>query len=191
VLMPGRVTHDGTRWSNAEQDRIEIRSYDRSWPGQFQLEADAIRSALGEASIFSLDHMGSTAVPGLAAKPVIDMALVASHRVLWPELIEPLARLGYVYWAENPDPSRMFLVKGMPPFGTGRTHHVHVLIQEALGPLIRFRGFLVAHPGEARRYEALKRSLAVEVDRDRDAYSRAKTAFVTAALRQAAAEASA
>ena len=64
-------------------------------------------------------------MPGLAAKPIIDIVLEVPDRAAWPSLIEPLQRLAYVHWAENPDTTKMFFVKGMPPFGTGRTHHVH------------------------------------------------------------------
>jgi GrpB-like predicted nucleotidyltransferase (UPF0157 family) len=69
----------------------------------------------------------------------------------------------------------MFFVKGMPPYGTGRTHHVHVHV----------RDHLVAHPDEARRYEESKRRLAAEFPTDRDAYTNAKTAFVRETVRMA------
>ncbi len=114
------VTHDGKRWSNADQDRVDPVAYDPSWPAQYEAEAREIRAALGGLSDFELVHFGSTAIPGLAAKPIIDIMLVSANRSGWPALIEPVKGLGYVFWAENPRRDRLFFVKGMPPFGTGR-----------------------------------------------------------------------
>ena len=78
-------------------------------------------------------------------------------------------------------------VKGMPPFGAGRTHHIHVHTPEAVEPVIRFRDYLRAHSEEARRYEELKRVLAAKFATDRDGYTRAKEGFVQEVLRKAAA----
>ena len=77
-------------------------------------------------------------------------------------MVEPISALGYLYWPDNPKPDRMFFVKGMPPHGERRTHHVH--ITEPDGEMrqrrVPFRDYLRAHPGEARCYEALKHDLA-------------------------------
>jgi GrpB-like predicted nucleotidyltransferase (UPF0157 family) len=179
------VTHDGTRWSNAEQDRVEIEPYDPTWPARFESEAAAIRAALGDGFAYTVVHVGSTAVPGLAAKPIVDILLEIPDRTRWPSLVAPLATLGFVHWAENPDTSKMFFVKGMPPFGSRRTHHVHVHTPEASATLIRFRDHLRAHPEDAARYAALKRELAARHPTDRDAYTKAKTELVLATLRKA------
>jgi GrpB-like predicted nucleotidyltransferase (UPF0157 family) len=180
------VTHDGTRWSNAEQDRVEIEPYDPSWPERFDREAAAIRRALGDGFAYRVVHVGSTAVPGLAAKPIIDVALEVPDRARWSSLVAPLAGLGYVHWAENPDTTKMFFVKGMPPFGTRRTHHVHVHAPEAVATLVRFRDHLRSHPDDAARYEAVKRELAERHPTDRDVYTSGKAEFVRAVLRKAA-----
>jgi len=183
--MTATVTHDGERWSNADDDAIEIVPNDASWPARFMAEAAAIRSALGNGLVYSLHHVGSTAVPGLAAKPIIDIILEVPDRDSWPSLIGPLQRLGYVYWAENPDKTKMFLVKGMPPFGTGRTHHIHVHTPDAVEPVIRFRDHLRANPDDARRYGALKRELAAKFATDREGYTSGKDRFVQDVLRKA------
>jgi GrpB-like predicted nucleotidyltransferase (UPF0157 family) len=84
----------------------------------------------------------------------------------------------------------MFFVKGMPPYGTRRTHHVH--ITETSGAMWRrriFRDYLISHPDEARRYEALKRDLMAKFPDDREAYTAAKTDFVDAVMRLAKAAA--
>jgi GrpB-like predicted nucleotidyltransferase (UPF0157 family) len=184
---PMPVTHDGTRWSNAEQDRLEIEPYDPSWPERFDREAAAIRHALGGGFAYRVLHVGSTAVRGLAAKPIVDIALEVADRARWPSLVAPLAELGYVHWAENPDTTKMFFVKGMPPFGARRTHHVHVHGPEGVAALVRFRDHLRSHPDAAARYEAVKRELATRYPTDRDAYTRGKTELVRAILESSAA----
>jgi GrpB-like predicted nucleotidyltransferase (UPF0157 family) len=78
----------------------------------------------------------------------------------------------------------MFFVKGMPPFGTRRTHHIHVHTPDAVAPVVRFRDHLIAHPQDATRYAALKRELAARHPADRDAYTKAKTEFVRDVLRR-------
>jgi len=183
--MPLQVTHDGQRWSNAESDHIELCSYDPFWPVRFAEEAATIQGVLTGEFSYSLEHVGSTAIPGLVAKPIIDIILIVPARERWPSLIEPLQRLGYVYWAENPEKSKMFFVKGMPPFGAGRTHHVHVHIPADARAKICFRDYLIGHPEEAVRYAALKRELAARFPTDRDAYTQGKAEFVREVLRKA------
>ena len=133
--------------------------------------------------IVGIEHFGSTAVPGLAAKPIIDILIaVRSLARAKITMIEPILALGYVYWSENPKTDRMFFVKGMPPYGERRTHHVH--ITEPDGEMwqrrLAFRDYLRANPDEARRYEALKRDLAARFPADREAYTGAKTGTVEA-----------
>ena len=152
--------------------------YDVRWPMMFEAEADRIRNAVGPAPEFTLQHFGSTAIPGLVAKPIIDIMVICDHRDRWPPLREPLEGLGYVYWAENPRCDRMFFVKGMPPLGERRTHHVHVRTSSDARSAILFRDYLRSHPDEARRYAALKHRLAAQHATDRDAYSEAKQRYV-------------
>jgi GrpB-like predicted nucleotidyltransferase (UPF0157 family) len=108
-------------------DEIEVVSYDASWPTMFAEEAVRLRAVLDPNLISGLEHFGSTAVAGLAAKPIIDILIaVPSLAEARRTFIEPLRRLDYVFWAENPKTDRLFFVKGMPPYGDRRTHHVHV-----------------------------------------------------------------
>lgn len=148
--MPSTVKHDDEGWSNAAEDRVELAASDDSWSRQFELEAAAIRSALGLSKSLRLEHFGSTAVPNLRAKPIIDMLLIHPDPEDWPTLIKPLEGLDYVCWAENPRKDRMFFVRGMPPFGSRRTHHVHVRVPKdaererlsatCCAPIPRWRG---------------------------------------------------
>ena len=171
--------------NNAAQDTIELSEPDPCWPELFACEAEALRAALGQSCRYTIHHVGSTAVPGLAAKPIIDIILEVPDRQSWPTLIAPLLQLGYVHWEDNPDTSTMFFVKGMPPFGSGRTHHIHVHTPNATQPVLRFRDYLIAHPTEAARYEALKRELARKYPQDREAFTTAKTTYIQHVLRKA------
>ncbi len=153
------VTHDGKGWSNADQDRVELVAYDPSWPAQYEAEARAIR----------------------------DIMLISGDRSAWPALIEPIKALGYVFWAENPRRDRLFFVKGMPPFGTGRTHHLHVRTPEDARVALVFCDHLRRHPEEAARYAALKGELAARYPTDRDAYTEGKARYVDEIVRKAGA----
>ena len=185
--MRSPLTRTNKGWSNAAEDRIELVEPDFSWPEQFESEAYLIRSALSASAGVRLEHFGSTAVPNLPAKPVIDIILIHPRVAEWPQLVEPLRALGYVYWAENPRKDRMFFVKGMPPFGTRRTHHVHVRVPEDAQRELLFRDLLRADPALARQYGRLKQALAERYSTDRDAYTDGKSEFVEAALGRSAA----
>ena len=167
-------------------DEVEIVDYDPRWPILFDEEAERLRATLDPSLIVGLEHFGSTAIPGLSAKPIIDILIaVRSLADAQASFVEPLRNLDYVYWAENPRKDRLFFVKGMPPFGSKRSHHVHVT--EPHGELwqrLAFRDYLRAHPEEAAIYEQLKRRLATEHKRDREAYTDAKSAYIESVMRK-------
>jgi GrpB-like predicted nucleotidyltransferase (UPF0157 family) len=169
-------------------DEIEIVAYDPRWPGLFAEEAARLRAVLDPALIRGLEHFGSTAVPGLAAKPIIDILIaVTSLADARAGFMGPLEDLDYVFWPDNPKTDRMFFVKGMPPYGARRTHHVH--ITEPAGEMwqrLRFRDYLRAHADEAQRYEHPKRELAIAHRADRDAYTDAKEDYIAGVMAKAA-----
>jgi GrpB-like predicted nucleotidyltransferase (UPF0157 family) len=161
-------------------DDIEIAEYDPRWPALFAEEAARLRGVLDPDLIIGLEHFGSTAIPGMAAKPIIDILIaVRSLAEARERFVEPLEELAYAFWADNPKTDRLFFVKGMPPYGERRTHHVYI-VEPTAEPWQRlgFRDYLIAHPDEARRYTDLKRSLAAAHRSDREAYTDAKAAFV-------------
>jgi GrpB-like predicted nucleotidyltransferase (UPF0157 family) len=167
-------------------DEVEVVDYDPRWPALFDEEAGRLRATLDPSLIVGLEHFGSTAVPGLPAKPVIDILIaVRSLTDAKASFVEALRKLDYVWWAENPKQDRMFFVKGMPPFGSRRTHHVHVT--ETTGEMwqrLKFRDYLRAHPDEARSYAQLKRRLAAEHPTDREAYTDAKAVYIESVMRK-------
>lgn len=168
-------------------DEVEIVDYDPRWPLLFDEEATRLRAVLDPSMIVGVEHFGSTAIPGLSAKPIIDILIaVRSLPDARAILIEALQKLDYVYWADNPKKDRMFFVKGMPPFGVKRSHHVHVT--EPNGEMwqrLAFRDYLRRHPEEAATYERLKRQLASEYQTDREAYTDGKSAYVESVMQKA------
>jgi GrpB-like predicted nucleotidyltransferase (UPF0157 family) len=163
-------------------DPIIVIAYDPAWPALFQALGRTLRAALGQAAV-RIDHIGSTAVVGLAAKPVIDVQIsVAALEPMAPYLA-PLEHMGFIWHAANDDRMRRYFRE--PP-GTRRTHlHVrrHGSWSEQLALL--FRDYLRAHPDEAAAYAALKAQLAERHRNDREAYVAAKAPFVWACLQRA------
>ncbi|MBV6627987.1 MAG: GrpB family protein [Rivularia sp. (in: Bacteria)] len=167
-------------------DEIEIVEYNPNWVNIFKREAEAIRTNVGKDLIADIQHIGSTAVPGLAAKPIIDIMVGLRNLSYGKSVIVPLEELGYVYWADNPNPERMFFVKGMPPYGKKRTHHVHVVeIRGEFWQRRLFRDYLRIHPQEAKQYEQLKRDLAARFRDDREAYTEGKTDYIREVMEKA------
>ena len=165
-------------------DEVILAEHDPSWPEVFTGEAQAIRQALGDILV-SVEHIGSTAIPGLAAKPVIDILVGVTTLAEAEAKIPALEALGYDCRGENGIPGRLFFRKGLQEFR--RTHHLHLVEtgHEQWPLMLAFRDYLRAHPGDAQRYEALKRTLAVQFRDNRAAYSKGKTEFVQAILEKA------
>ena len=151
---------------------VELVPYDPSWPARFELEAKALRPALAAWLVGPIEHIGSTAIPGLAAKPVIDiMAGVESLEASRPA-IAALALLGYCYAPYRADAEHWFC-KPSPAF---RTHHLHLMPVKSSRwrEAIAFRDYLRANSQVAAEYADLKQRLAREHRLDREAYTEAK-----------------
>lgn len=160
-------------------DLVELRDHDPSWKVLFQRERESLAQALGRSAI-SIEHVGSTAVPGLRAKPVIDI-LVAVESLRLEDVEGRLAELGYVHVPIG-GPERLFFRKGMP-----RTHHLHVVRfdGEERRKHLMFRDRLMTHPEEAAEYQRLKEDLAHRFREDRQAYSDGKDQFIRMILDRA------
>ncbi len=170
-----------------KNDAIELSDYNKEWPQIAEQEIKKLYSILPTQHIIDIQHVGSTAIPGMSAKPVIDIQIaVDSLSAIKPIAIKVLKELGYEYWDKNPDQERLFFAKGMPPFGVKRTHHVHIF--EPSSPhwreKILFRDYLRAHTEARLEYEALKKHLAQRYTYDREQYTSAKTEFINKILRQ-------
>lgn len=168
-----------------KNDSIELVLYDPQWPKMAELEIKKLREILPTNHIIDIQHIGSTAIPGMLAKPIIDIQIAVDSLIAIKQTaINVLKACDYLYWAEDPDPEKMFFVKGMPPFGQKRTHHVHIIEPKAKRWQTRiiFRDYLIAHPEIAREYEQLKIKLAQEYTYDREQYTDAKTKFIDEVL---------
>ncbi|UFX42646.1 GrpB family protein [Bradyrhizobium sp. 41S5] len=158
---------------------IVVSDYDPNWPALFAQERTRIEQALG-AFALTIEHVGSTAVPGLPSKPIIDLLVgVPSLEEAAQRCIEPLEALGYVYMPEYASwiPGELFFRKGPPgPW----THHLHMM--EPSHPRwearLVFRDYLRAHGEAARAYAEIKRALAASSQDDIEAYRTGKDAFV-------------
>jgi GrpB-like predicted nucleotidyltransferase (UPF0157 family) len=161
-------------------DPVRIVPYSASWPARFDAEREALEAAIGGWATGGIHHIGSTAVPGLDAKPIIDILVgvddLATSRACLPLLQE----LQYQYspylaeemhWFCKPDPAR-------------RTHHLHLVPRDSprFADELAFRDLLRSNPDLAERYAALKHRLAARHSLDRDAYTDAKSDFIREAL---------
>jgi GrpB-like predicted nucleotidyltransferase (UPF0157 family) len=158
---------------------VLIQDYDPAWPDAFSRLAARIKAALGGLAV-AVEHIGSTAVPGLAAKPIIDLDVALSSPADLPETIRLLATIGYAHEGDLGIVGREAF---RPPPGEPR-HHLYVLIAGAneLQRHLAFRDALRANSGLRNEYAALKRSLAKAYKDDRSAYTEAKSAFITSVV---------
>ena len=157
------------------KDIVELAPYSAEWPQLFGQLSRSFRSALGDVAI-RIDHIGSTAVPGLAAKPIIDIQISVQDFEPLDAYRVPLQQLGYVFRADNTERTKRYFRE--PP-GTRRTHiHVRRAGSWAEQFALLFRDYLRAHADDARRYEVRKSELAERYRDDRDSYSEAKEPFI-------------
>lgn len=167
------------------QDNIIIQPYNPAWPKLAEAEIKAIKTIVNQASFISIDHIGSTAVPQLSSKPIIDIFIGVQSIKEAEHWISPLQSLGYIYWEENPDKTHLRFFKGMPPFGDGRTHHVHIVEfnSNAFEHRLVFRDILRRNKSARLDYESLKLRLAQSHNIDRETYTDNKLDFITSILR--------
>lgn len=171
-----------------KKDDIHLVSYNPEWPKLANLEIQKIKNNFPEKGIIDIQHIGSTAIPGLSAKPIIDIQIaVKSLEVISHRAILELQKLGYEYWADNPDKTKMFFVKGMPPYGEKRSHHVHIVEKKSRHwrNTLQFRDYLRENLSVAKEYEKLKKKLASEYAYDREKYTDEKADFIKDVLKRA------
>ncbi len=159
---------------------IEIVASDPSWPAAFEAEAARIRTALG-AMALRIDHHGSTAVPGLRAKPVIDIQVSVAALQPMAAYLEPLTAIGYTHLPHEDDAVCPFFHR---PERWPHSHHIHVVEHGGLEErrTLAFRDYLRDHRDAAHDYEQLKQALAARLGGDtavaREAYAQGKSQFI-------------
>ena len=164
-----------------ESGVVRLVAYDPSWPSLFAAEAERLQKLFAAAGlVVTLEHTGSTAIPGLAAKPILDILGGYAEGTSVPECIDVLTTAGYVHRGQQGIPGREFFRRGNP-----RSYHLHLTAIDS--PFWRdhltFRNRLRADVTLRDAYAALKHELAARFPRDREAYIEAKGAFVNDILR--------
>lgn len=156
--------------------RVEVVPHDSAWPENFAQESQQIYGVLGE-NIVAIHHIGSTAIPGIYAKPVIDLLVEVKDIATVNAHSLQMMSLGYQAMGEFGIPGRRYFRKEVQAV---QTHHVHVF---AIGSAqierhLTFRDYMTAHPEAAHRYSQLKRQLASQHPTDIEAYMDGKDGFI-------------
>jgi GrpB-like predicted nucleotidyltransferase (UPF0157 family) len=160
--------------------RIELVPYDVRWPQMFEAERAVLEHVLADWLCGPIEHIGSTAVHGLRAKPVIDIMAPVHGLASSRDATRALATAGYCHFPYKPDVMHWYC----KPSAKTRTHHLHLVpFESALWrDRLTFRDTLRRRPDLAEEYEQLKVQLAARFGADREAYTDAKTAFVARVL---------
>ena len=161
---------------------VRLEPHNEVWTELFEAERLRLKTVLGDDAV--IEHIGSTAVPGLQAKPILDIGVGVEDFDAAFTFVEPLEALGYTFRGEQGIPRRHYFVKGPDD---NRTHHLHMLerTNTEWRTLILFKDYLRAHPKVAAEYQRLKLGLAEQFPRDREAYTDGKHTFVQDILSRA------
>ena len=172
------------------KEDVAIVPYDFRWPEKFEQERLHLLACLPPDSVRRIEHFGSTAVPGLSAKPIVDILVeVKSLEDTQEKIVPILEAQGYDYfwrpsWGGDTPPFYAWFIKR--DARGKRTHHIHKVEADfSHWDRLLFRDYLIAHPDVARDYSELKEKLAVAYHNDRPAYTDAKTDFVVAITEKA------
>jgi GrpB-like predicted nucleotidyltransferase (UPF0157 family) len=164
---------------------VHLAEYDLTWPNLFAEQQTRAAAILAPWLAAPIEHIGSTSVPGLPAKPVIDMLAPVRSLTSAQDAVVPLAEDGWLFWPD--DPCRHYRLWFLRPLPEARTHHLHLIEHDDphARALIAFRDALRAEPGLRSDYADLKERLAREHRQDRNAYTNAKSGFVARVLHAA------
>ena len=180
--MPTMDDQAASSLAAAKNERVEIAAHDPRWAEQFAAERQRLLD-LFPGKLLGLEHIGSTAVAGLAAKPIVDMLGDVESMCLADEILRRLCQEGYATSAEFNTTlgERRWLMRHQ---NGRRTHHLHLVIHDGIEwrMRIKFRDALRADRELAVRYEALKRDLAARFAQDRDKYTDGKGEFIDAVV---------
>lgn len=194
--MPKRLADEITSFiskqKNSEKDigiglkrgTVEVVPYSLEWPKLFQEEKSRLKAALGN-TIHEIEHIGSTSIPELAAKPIIDMIASVDNLEVYKQLIKILEDLGYEFMPERVFKDRVFFPKGPRE---NRTHHLSLVLKGSAGwnNPIAFRDYLTLHKNVRKEYQELKQKLALQYPHDRAAYTTAKEGVIEKIMIRAA-----
>ncbi len=171
------------RIQRAVKEDVDLAPYDPAWPGIFEFESEHLRAYLPAGLVRRIEHFGSTAIPDMTAKPIIDILVeVASLEETKTRIVPVLERKGYDYfwrpsWGDDVPPWYAWFIRR--DARGRRTHHIHMVERDfEHWERLLFRDYLIEHRDVAEQYGALKIRLAREHVHDRIAYTRGKTEFI-------------
>ena len=154
---------------------IEVVPYNINWVNKYLAEAEKIKKIMAD-ELVKIHHIGSTSIPGISAKPVIDILVEVINIENIDDYNEKMKEIGYIAKGEYGIEGRRFFLKGE----INRTHHIHVF-QVGNSEIIRhlnFRDYMISHPDEAKAYSEMKRELAIKFRHDIDGYCNGKNDFI-------------
>jgi len=160
---------------------VKLEPHNEQWHRLFAEEDERMRKVIGDY-VVAIEHIGSTAICGISAKPIIDIAVAVEKIADGERCVKPLEEIGYEYRGEYGIAGRFYFVKGEP-----RTHHLHMVLEDSdfWRSHLLFRDYLRENSAVAREYEHLKLELAREYVNDRDAYLHGKSDFIKNILKVA------
>lgn len=163
---------------------VKLCEHHDEWANLYEQEKQLLKDTFGDR-IIAMEHIGSTAIPGVPAKPIIGInaAISSLDEAVVNEFIEPLQKLGYAYMHEYPN--RKFFVKGPEE---KRTHHLNLVevgSQTGWYDPILFRDYMISNKSTRDEYAALKQKLAAQFAQDRESYTKAKEEFIVGIIEKA------
>jgi GrpB-like predicted nucleotidyltransferase (UPF0157 family) len=163
--------------------RIKVVPYDPKWPGLFEREAEEITSVFG-GEVVAIHHIGSTAIPHVSAKPIIDVLVEVQDIEKVDCFNEAMINRGYQPRGEFGIPGRRYFIKGCD---ATRTHHLHIFQtgHPSIERHLNFRDYMIAHPEEAQAYSHLKEELAQRFPDDIESYMAGKDGLIKETERKA------
>jgi len=163
------------RVSKTDKRRVEVVSYSPNWKDMYKEESEKIKNVLSDI-IIDIHHVGSTAIPGIKAKPVIDILVEVKDIEGVDQHNHKMKELGYEVMGEYGIPKRRFFRKG----GNNRTHHIHIFQvgNEEIERHVNFKEYLIAHPDKAREYSKLKEKLVNKYTYDVENYTNSNSDFI-------------
>lgn len=163
---------------------VELVPHRHAWKKLFAEEKDRLEEVIGH-QVVDIQHIGSTSIPGMVAKAILDIGIGVVDFEVSKVCIDPIEKLGYQYRGEHGIPRRHYFVKGNP-----RTHHLHMLEVNSRDwkAHLLFRSYLTSHPDIVQEYVKLKIDLAERYRTDREAYQEGKDAFIERILELAEVE---
>ncbi len=161
--------------SKTDKRRVGVVSYNPNWKKMYKEESEKIKNILNDI-IVDIHHIGSTAIPGIKAKPVIDILVEVKNIKAVDQYNNKMEELRYEVMGEHGIPKRRFFRKG----GNKRTHHIHIFQagNEEIERHINFKEYLITHPDKGREYSKLKEKLVNKYAYDVENYTNGKSDFI-------------